>query len=123
VQGAGFSVVLASGLVFELVRTGLALLLVSALALVGLRLLSRRGLLGAKVEETGPLLRVLRRLPLGPRSSVYVVSVGERTLVLGVGDGAPPTLIVDLGTQPPARVPGPMPAPTSSAEPPASGGA
>ena len=87
----------AGGLGWELLRTLLALGLVSAAAFVGLRWLAGRGLLGAQPMETGPELRVLRRLTLGPRSRVYLVAVGERTLVLGVGDGGAPRLIADLG--------------------------
>jgi flagellar biogenesis protein FliO len=105
---------MAQGLLFELVRTGLALVLVSALAYVGLRAMSRRGLLGAKAEDTGPTLRVLRRLSLGPRSSVFVVGVGRRVLVLGVGDGGAPSLIADLGDEVAGSAPAPAAAPAAA---------
>jgi flagellar protein FliO/FliZ len=80
---------LGSGYGAYLVQTALALVAVSALALVTLRLLRRRAGPG------GPGLRVVARLALEPRRSIYVVEAAGRYLVVGVGDG-PMALLAEL---------------------------
>lgn len=62
-------------------QTFLALIAVSALAVLVLRLLRKRGR-----SATGAL-RVLARLDLEPRRSLYAVKALDRVLLLGVGDG------------------------------------
>ena len=69
---------------------GVLLALVAVLALVGIagrwaRRVSAGGLLGR--EGTALPLTVLRRVPLGPRQGVALLRVGERILLVTVGDG------------------------------------
>ncbi len=76
-----------------LLQTLLALAAVCVLAWVVLRWGAQRGL------GTGRLagrVRVVERIPLDPRRSLYVVKAGERVLLLGVGDGAAPSLLTEL---------------------------
>ena|SRR5258706_8805807 len=68
--------------------TTVALLSVCALAMAMLRLLGRRG-----PSLRG--LRVVARLPLDARRTLYVVEAGGRCLLLGGGDGAL-TLLTEL---------------------------
>jgi flagellar biogenesis protein FliO len=58
----------------------IGLTVLAALALVALKLAARRG--GATAG-----MRVVGRLGLEPRRSIYLVKVGGRFLVIGVGDG------------------------------------
>lgn len=67
------------------ISTTVALAVVCALAVVLLRLFARR--------PTGSSrLKILERLPLEPRRSLYLVEAGGRVLLVGVGDGAMATL-------------------------------
>ena len=88
-----------AGVFSELLRVLVVLALVSALAFWGLRWLARRGGFGSQLPagEHGPQLKVLARVPLEPRKALYLVQAGERTLLLGTGEGGPPSLLVDLG--------------------------
>lgn len=79
-QDAGLS---STGFGFALLQTTLALVVVCALAALVLRLLRTR-LAGA----TGPL-RVVARLSLAPRHTLYVVEAAGKYLLLGAGDGSP----------------------------------
>lgn len=82
------------GLGSTLATSLLSLALVCLLAYVTLRWLSRRA--GGRLERGGPgPLQVLARLQLEPRRAVYLVRVGARGLLLGVGDG-PTTLLAEL---------------------------
>jgi flagellar protein FliO/FliZ len=83
------------GLAFDLLRTLLALAAVCALGFFALRWLARRGVGGAGVGAY-PGLRVLRRLPLEPRKSLYLVRAGKRLLLIGTGGDGPPSLIAEL---------------------------
>jgi flagellar protein FliO/FliZ len=83
------------GLAFDLLRTLLALAAVCALGFFGLRWLAGRGVGGAGAGAH-PGLRVLRRLPLEPRKSLYVVRAGKRLLLIGTGGEGPPQLIAEL---------------------------
>jgi len=87
------------GLLGELLRAAIALLVVGALAVLALRVVSRRGWLSAPSADAGPGLRVLRRLALEPRQHLYLVEVGPRVLLIGVGDGAAPRMLLDLGVE------------------------
>jgi flagellar biogenesis protein FliO len=49
-----------------------------------------------------PSLRVVGRTSLSPRQSVYLVRVGERTLILGAGSQGPPTLLGEFTETPAA---------------------
>jgi flagellar protein FliO/FliZ len=69
-----------------LLSTTLALAVVCALAVGLLKALGR------KRPEAGARLRVIERLPLEARRSLYLVEAGGRHLLVGVGDGAMTTL-------------------------------
>jgi flagellar biosynthetic protein FliO len=60
--------------------------------LIGLALASAALLVVLRANVRSPSLtagmRVVGRLPLEPRRSIYLVEVGGRCLVVGVGDGA-----------------------------------
>ena len=75
----------------------LALGAVCLLAWVSLRWWSRR--LGAGFERPGPL-RVVARLPLEPRRTLYVIDAAGRYLLVGVADSGMTT----LGELPPEAV-------------------
>lgn len=66
----------------------IALTVVSALALVALKLVARRGSATAG-------MRVVGRLALEARRSIYLVDVGGRCFVVGVGDG-PMTMLAEV---------------------------
>jgi flagellar biogenesis protein FliO len=84
-----------TGLLFDLLRTLLALAAVCGLLWFSLRWLARRGLGGATVGRDAPLA-VLRRLPLEPHKSLYLVRAGKRLLLIGTGHDGPPNLIAEL---------------------------
>jgi flagellar biogenesis protein FliO len=69
--------------------TLLALAAVCALALVSLRLLARRAAAAPRA------LRVVARLALEPRRSIYLVEACGRFLLIGVGDG-PLSVLAEL---------------------------
>ncbi|HMI92321.1 MAG TPA: flagellar biosynthetic protein FliO, partial [Polyangiales bacterium] len=79
---------------------------ISAAAFWALRWVARRGGFGAALPaaDAGLSLRVLARLALEPRKALYLVRVGERTLLLGTGEGGPPSLLIDLGRADAAHV-------------------
>ena len=87
-----------AGVFGELLRVLAVLALISAGAFWGLRWLARRGALGPLPGAgTGAVqLRVLARVPLEARKALYLVQVGERTLLLATGEGGPPSLLVEL---------------------------
>ena len=78
---------LSAGYGAYLAQTLLALVAVSALAVVVLRMLRRRS--GARG------LRVVARLSLEPRRSLYVIEAAGKFLLVGVGDG-PMTTLAEL---------------------------
>ena len=53
-------------------------------------MLARRGLAGA---GPGRRMRVLERIPLGPRSGIALVEVPGRRVVVGIAEGAAPRLL------------------------------
>ncbi|MEY4580733.1 MAG: hypothetical protein RL701_5436 [Pseudomonadota bacterium] len=81
------------GALLSVARTLVSLIGVCALAWVVLGWLSRRGI-GA--QQTAGRLRLLGRLPLGPRRQVYLVQVDARVFVLGAGESGPISLIAEL---------------------------
>lgn len=89
-----------------MLSTALALLAVCALAVVSLRLLGRRA---AGQPTRG--LRVVARLPLDARRTLFVVEAAGRSLLVGAGDG-PLTLLAELD---PSRLPAPATTPAVSA--------
>jgi flagellar protein FliO/FliZ len=88
-----------------LLQTLFALAGVCVLAWVVLRWGAQRGF---GTGRLGGNVRVVERIPLDPRRALYVVKAGERVLLLGVGDGAAPTLLTELD-------PAMLPAPTTNA--------
>jgi flagellar biogenesis protein FliO len=48
-------------------------------------------------RDNAGLLRVVGRVPLSPRHSIYLVRAGERTLLIGTGAQGAPTLLGELG--------------------------
>jgi flagellar protein FliO/FliZ len=76
-----------------LLETLFALAGVCVLAWVVLRWGAQRGF---GTGGVGGRVRVIERIPLDPRRSLFVVKAGERVLLLGVGDGAAPTLLTEL---------------------------
>lgn len=80
-----------AGYLWDFTRSVLALLGAGALVWLLLRGLQQRGF----VRSEGPV-RVVQRVPLEPRKSLYVVRAGERTLLIGCADGAAPALIAEL---------------------------
>ena len=81
----------------SLFRMTLSLLAVCALAVLLLRLLKRR------LPAAGSSLRIVDRLSLEPRRTLYVVEAAGRYLLVGVGDGAM-TMLAELDG---ARLPQP----------------
>lgn len=79
--------VLADGLLLREALWALAaLVLVCLLAAVVLRLLARQGV--GRPKGGSPRLRVLERLTLSPRRTLYLVRAQDRVLLIGAGDGA-----------------------------------
>lgn len=92
-QAADGAAELPGGYGVALLQTLLSLGAVCLLAWVALRWASRRGLgFGAR----GQRVKVLERVPLDPRRSLYLVEVGGKVLLLGAGDGASPRLLTEL---------------------------
>ncbi|HEY8432912.1 MAG TPA: flagellar biosynthetic protein FliO [Sandaracinaceae bacterium] len=82
----------AGGYGLALLQTLLALAAVCILAWVVLRWSARRGFgLGRPGR-----VRVLERVPLDGRRSLYLVAIGARVLLIGAGEGAAPTLLAEL---------------------------
>ena len=97
-----------SGYGWLLLRALLALVAVCLLAYVVLRFLGKR-VYGAPAGEG--LMRIVARLPLEPRRSLYLVEVAGRHLLIGTGEnGAPATLAeIDAATVKAASPPAPHP--------------
>jgi flagellar protein FliO/FliZ len=76
-----------------LLQTLVSLLAVCLLAWLLLRWGARRGF---AFGGRGQRVKVLERVALDPRRTLYVVEVGGKVLLLGAGDGASPTLISEL---------------------------
>jgi flagellar protein FliO/FliZ len=75
-------------LVALLARLAISLTVVFGLMMLAGRLLRRRGLSAGKPGSAASRIEVLARQGLGRSSSVQLVRVGGRTLVLGVTDAA-----------------------------------
>jgi flagellar protein FliO/FliZ len=76
-----------------LLQTLVSLLAVCLLAWLLLRWGARRGF---AFGGRGQRVKVIERVALDPRRTLYVVEVGGKVLLLGAGDGASPTLISEL---------------------------
>ena len=86
----------ADSYLIDFLRTLLALAGVCALAWFGLRVLARRGFGGAGKGAAAAAVRVLARVPLESRKSLYVIRAGDRVLLIGTGEAGPPTLLAEL---------------------------
>lgn len=84
----------ASDYLADLLRSLLAVAGVGLIAFFSLRYLQRRGFGAAR--GAGAAVRVIARVPLEPRKSLYLVRVGTRVLLIGVGDAGAPSLIAEL---------------------------
>jgi flagellar protein FliO/FliZ len=74
-----------------LLQTILALGAVCVLAWVVLRWSAKHGL-----GVGGRRVKVLERVPLDARRSLYLVSIGERVFLIGGGEGASPSVLAEL---------------------------
>ena len=79
------------GYAVSLLQTLLALGAVCILAWVVLRWSARRGLGLGRGR-----VRVLERVPLDGRRSLYLVEVAGRVLLIGAGEGGAPTTLAEL---------------------------
>jgi len=89
---------LGTGFLLDLLRTLLALAGVCLLVWIGARRLAGRGF---GVPQSGPIasVRVLRRIALEPRKNLYLVQAGKRVLLIGTGEGGPPSLLAELDAE------------------------
>ena len=85
-----------AGYLWDFTRSVLALLGAGALVWLLLRALGQRGF--GKAAD-GPV-RVVQRVPLDPQRALYVVRAGDKTLLIGCGQGASPSLITELPPAP-----------------------
>ncbi|MGE0785188.1 MAG: FliO/MopB family protein [Sandaracinaceae bacterium] len=74
-----------------LLQTLVALAAVSILAWTVLRWAQKRGVL-----VSGQRVKVLERVTLDARRSLYLVQLGDRVLLLGGGDGAAPAVLAEM---------------------------
>ncbi|MDQ3035193.1 MAG: flagellar biosynthetic protein FliO, partial [Myxococcota bacterium] len=84
---------LPGGYGITLLQTLLALGAVCLLAWVVLRWAAQRGL---GIGATGTRVRVIERVPLDARRTLWLVQLGEKVLLIGAGDSAPPALLAEL---------------------------
>ena len=78
-----------------LLQTLLALAAVCVLAWVVLRWAAQKGL---GIGAGGKHVKVLERVALDARRTLWVVEIGEKVLLIGAGDGASPTTLAELPT-------------------------
>ncbi|AKF08752.1 flagellar biosynthetic protein FliO [Sandaracinus amylolyticus] len=76
-----------------LLQSLLALAAVCVLAWVVLRWASQRGL---GTFARGTRVKVIERVPLDARRTLWLVKVGGKVLLIGAGDGASPTTLTEL---------------------------
>jgi flagellar biogenesis protein FliO len=84
------------GYTSDIVQALLALLGVCALAVLAIRFTASRFPRLGLVQ--GPV-RVQQRITLDPRRTLYLVSVGPRLLLLGVGETQGPVLLAEIDPQ------------------------
>ncbi len=97
-----------------LLTSMLVLVIVCVLAWVVLKFGLRRMFPGTRVGGDGPI-RVVARLPLEPRQTLYIVEVGGKTLLIGSGD-RPVNLVTELDADAVAEAVAAVPKPTSFAD-------
>jgi flagellar protein FliO/FliZ len=97
-----------------LVRVGLSLGIVVGLILLASRVLRRRGPgLRSAARRLGPTIEVLERRSVGKRSSVALLRIDDRRVLVGVTEHQV-GLIADLGEETIELPPGPAPIDVSS---------
>lgn len=84
---------LPGGYGIALLQTLLALAAVCVLAWVVLRWAAQRGL---GLGVSGARVKILERVPLDARRTLWLVKIGEKVLVIGAGDNAAPALLAEL---------------------------
>ena len=87
-----------------LLQTLLALAAVCVLAWVVLRWSARRGLGLGRGR-----IRVIEKVALDGRRALYLVSIGDRVMLIGAGDGGAPSLIAELDAAELPAAPDPPP--------------
>jgi len=101
-QAADDAAELPGGYGVALLQSLLALAAVCVLAWVVLRWAAKRGArFGSSTR-----VKVLERAALDARRSLFLVEVGERVLLVGVGDGGAPSLLTEID---PETLPEPAP--------------
>ncbi len=80
----------------SVLRTVFALVGVCALAFVVLSWLARRGI-GVSGRSRSGRIEVIERVTLAPRTSLYVIRVDGRELLVGSGESGSLALITELG--------------------------
>ena len=91
-QAADGAADLPNGYGVALLQSLLALAAVSVLAWVVIRWAAQRG---ARFGSSSRV-KVLERAGLDARRSLYLVEVGDRVLLVGVGDGGAPSLLTEV---------------------------
>ncbi len=76
-----------------LIQTLVALAAVCVLAWVVLKWSARRGL---GTVGQGKRVKVIERVPLDARRSLYLVEVGDKVLLLGAGEGSAPEVLTEV---------------------------
>ncbi len=79
-----------------LLQTLLALAAVCVVAWAVLRWISQRGLAGF---GNGARVRVLERVILDGRRTLWLIRIGERELLIGAGEGGAPAVLADVGAE------------------------
>ncbi|MCS6799187.1 MAG: flagellar biosynthetic protein FliO [Myxococcota bacterium] len=97
---------LPGGYGLALLQSLLALAAICILAWVVLRWSAQRRLFGAGAAAR---IRVLERVFLDGRRVLYLVRVGDRTLLLGAGESGPPAVLATLEGVEDLTVPAPVP--------------
>jgi len=94
-QASAETAELPGGYGVALLQSLLALAAVCVLAWVVLRWASQRGL---GTFARGTRVKVIERVPLDARRTLWLVKVGGKVLLIGAGDGASPTTLTELRT-------------------------
>lgn len=79
-----------------LLQTLLALAAVCILAWVVLRWASQKGL---GIGATGKHVKVLERLPLDARRTLWVLKIADRILLIGAGDHGSPSTLAEIAAK------------------------
>ncbi|MBN1652324.1 MAG: flagellar biosynthetic protein FliO [Deltaproteobacteria bacterium] len=77
----------------EIARAIIALVAVCVLAIFILKSMARRGV---GMRSDSGAVRVIQRIALEPRRSLYLVRAGSRLLLIGISEGGAPQLLAEL---------------------------